>query len=199
MNEMQIWVRTALKCYGSLVRVADSLDDLLLSTGLKGFSYMGDASAMFEKMLGILRRKEKLVNLKVVVDRVFAAMNSTNAKILKLRYIDNFNYPAIARQCDICLKTAFRRSVIALEEFEKICIGMGCDAEWFEQYKSDSMVGKVYYRCRKESLSAAKEKTDGRLSDKTKERRYRDNIVTPMADYAVGANSLAGFACRSEN
>ncbi|MGN0788353.1 MAG: hypothetical protein ACI4MY_00325 [Christensenellales bacterium] len=178
MKEMEIWVKTALRAYGSLDRVADTLDKLLMSTGLKGFNYLGDVTTFFDKMIAMVKRKERIVNLKVLVDKVFAKMDDKLVDVLVKRYVQGNKYPTIAEECGVCLKTAFRRSVIALNTFEEICLSLGCDKRWFAQYVDDPLVGKIYDKCRKRSLAV----NAGRSKSWTEEELSKHNSAIVQAN-----------------
>ncbi|MGN0796675.1 MAG: hypothetical protein ACI4M5_00535 [Christensenellales bacterium] len=197
MKEMQIWVKTALRAYGTLDRVADTLDKLLMSTGLKGFNYLGDVTVLFDKMLEMVKRKERIVNLKVLVEQVFAKMDDKLVDVLRLRYVQDCNYSSIAQGEGVCLKTAFRRCSIALATFEEICLSLGCDKRWFEQYIDDPLVGKIYEKCRKRSLAARA----GRSKSWTEEELQKRNSEILQAEQtkAVQQSATATILSREHN
>lgn len=197
MKEMQVWVKTALRAYGALDRVADTLDKLLMTTGLKGFNYLGDVTVFFDKMLDMVKRKERIVNLKVLVDKVFAKMDDKLVEVLQMRYVQENKYPTIAEQCGVCLKTAFRRCVIALDTFEEMCLSLGCDKRWFAQYLDDPLVGKIYEKCHKQTLSAKA----GRSKSWTEEELSKHNsvIVQSKRNNAVQILANVSSATREQN
>ena len=183
MKEMQIWVKTALRAYGSLDRVADTLDKLLMTTGLKGFNYLGDVTVFFDKMLDMVKRKERIVNLKILIDQVFDKMDDKLVDMLQMRYVQEQKYPIIAEQCEVCLKTAFRRCVIALNTFEELCLASGCDKRWFEQYLDDPLVGKIYQKCRNQSLATRVGKSKSWTEEEL--RKHNSLIVQAKRNQSV--------------
>ena len=196
MKEMQIWVKTALRAYGSLDSVADTLDKLLMSTGLKGFNYLGDVMVLFDKMLEMVKRKERIVNLKVLVDKVFAKMDDKSVEVLRLRYVQNCNYPTIAELSGVCVKTAFRRCILALDSFEETCLALGCDKRWFGQYIDDPLVGKIYQKCRNQSLAARA----GKSKSWTEEEISKHNslVVQAKRNQSVQIQSSANGVLREQ-
>lgn len=79
-----------------------------------------DTLSIINKIIDLNDRKINLTNLKVIVDTCLSKMRKQDAQFLTLYYIDKLSIEEIADAMDVCVRSAFRRKLRAIDSFTTI-------------------------------------------------------------------------------
>ena len=127
------WSKSLLMAYRLLPIITESIDRRNKLLALNSFSYQGNALELMQKMLDNNKRKENLINAKVIVDLALAAIKPVYKDVLTRRYIKRQTFDKIALDSGTCLRNIFRRHALALKSFAHVCEVKGSDESWLEK------------------------------------------------------------------
>ena len=168
MNQ-ETWSKSLLTAYKILPMIVKSIDRRNMNTALGSFSYSGNTMDVIDAILNNNRRKEALINAKVIVDNALASLKPTYRRVLELKYLQSMKCEDIAKAERMSLRNVFRRQTLALEGFGKYCRAKGYDCEWLERrYTKDPIFVKI-----NERLSARAEKENEASELKEKQRQIK--------------------------
>lgn len=146
---MKYWSKSALSIYRYLETMSNSIDKLVLDTGKA--SYNKDITSyqstkyQTNKIISLMDRKRKLINLKVIVEEGLACISKDSRRILTLFYIDGITASLIAQLLGISLRTFFRQKMKALNEMAAELMSLGYGEEFFEEeYLGEPWFDVVY-------------------------------------------------------
>lgn len=138
----KIWAKTILTAYRYLERLADSIDAMIETKGLGSMNISGASYScnniidLSEKLIELSERKIKLINLKVLTEKVLLKCGRSSATILISKYIDGKTNAEIAENNKLSLRTYFRRLNDAEEKFECVLSAYGFNEQWLQHYLS---------------------------------------------------------------
>lgn len=150
--EMKYWSKSTLSIYKYLSTMSNSIDKIIIDNSKNSNSVMLQKSqtthCQATKILDLIDRKRKIVNLKVIVDDVVSRLNKTDRRIITLVFFDGVKSEVASQLMGISLRTFFRRKVKALQQFALILEAIGYDEEFFEQeYFNEKWFMSVYDNC----------------------------------------------------
>lgn len=139
MNQ-ETWSKSLLASYRILPKIVKSIDSYTMSLALGSFSYTGNTLDLMQKIIDNNRRKEALINAKVIVDSALQDLKPKYRQVLELKYLHKVSFEEIAAKLQICLRTVFRRYAEAIQSFSAVLRAKGYDEEWLEKrYARDSL------------------------------------------------------------
>lgn len=149
---MKYWSKSALTIYRYLETMSNTVDKIVLSTGKTSYSSMLQKyqSTYYQagKMIELLERKRKMINLKVAVEDSFASLSVMDRRILGLVYVDGIKSEKVAKLLNMSLRTFFRRKFIALNNFSDSMEAKGFNNEFFiKEYSKERWFLSVYNEC----------------------------------------------------
>ena len=133
---------------------------------LGSFYYAGNTMDTVRAILNNNRRKEALINAKVIVDNALASMKPALRRVLELRFLKRMKCEDIAKEDGISLRNVFRRQSLALHAFTKYCIMKGYDSDWLEERYGKEQIF-VKYNERYSANVAIDEDKEAEATDKT--------------------------------
>lgn len=151
------WGKTLLYTYKYLNRITDAIDKMVDQAALNSFYYSQNSQrdtgvlAVTNKIISLIERKKRLVNIKVLVDKALEKCDDFSGEILVQKYMDNRSSEEIAQWKGLNIRTYFRKLVCAEANFcanmarmgydEKTLENYLCDEKWifeiYEQFKSE--------------------------------------------------------------
>ena len=149
---MKYWSKSALSIYRYLSTMSNTIDKIVLdmgkgsncSTSQKYHSTYYQAS----KIIELMDRKRKMINLKIAVEDAISKMDKTNRRIMTLVFVDGAKSELIAQLLGVSLRTFFRKKLNALKEFTALLHEMGYDEGFFEsEYFGERWFMAVYNEC----------------------------------------------------
>lgn len=168
MNQ-EMWSKSLLTAYKILPMIVKSIDRRNMNEALGSFSYSGNTMDVVNAILGNNRRKEALINAKVIVDNALASLKPSYRRVLELKYLQRMKCEDIAKSERMSLRNVFRRQALALEGFCKYCNAKGYDCEWLDKrYAKDPIFVKI-----NERLSARSDKENATSELKEKQRQIK--------------------------
>ena len=177
MNQ-EMWSKTLLSAYKILPTIVKSIDRRNMNEALGSFSYQGNTMDVVTAILNNNKRKEALINAKVIVDNALASLKPSYRRILELKYLERMKCEDIAKVENTCLRNVFRRQSLALEGFSKYCIAKGFDSEWLDKrYSKEPIFIKIIER-----LSARSEK-----ESKSSEMKKKTNQIKAVVAQMIGS------------
>ena len=149
---MKYWSKSTLSIYKYLSTMSNGIDKIIIDNSKNSNSVMLQKSqtthCQATKILDLIDRKRKIVNLKVIVDDVVSRLNKTDRRIITLVFFDGVKSEVASQLMGISLRTFFRRKVKALQQFALILEAIGYDEEFFEQeYFNEKWFMSVYDNC----------------------------------------------------
>ncbi len=185
MNQ-EMWSKCLLSAYKVLPTLAKSIDRRNMNEALGSFSYQGNTMDVVNAILDNNKRKEALINAKVIVDDALASLKPTYRKILELKYLERIKCEEIAKMEGMSIRNVFRRQALALAGFSKFCILKGYDCEWLEKrYSKDPFFSKI-----KERITAQSDK-NVMMSDLSKRKKQIKAAVVQILGGMQGASQTA--------
>ncbi|MDE6757682.1 MAG: sigma-70 region 4 domain-containing protein [Clostridia bacterium] len=174
MNQ-EMWSKTLLSAYKILPTIVKSIDRRNMNEALGSFSYQGNTMDVITAILNNNKRKEALINAKVIVDNALASLKPSYRRIIELKFMDRMKCEDIAKVEGMCIRNVFRRQSLALECFSKFCLAKGYDCEWLEKrYSKDPVFIKIIERV------AARTEKDSRVSELKKKTKQIEVVVAQM-------------------
>lgn len=164
---MKYWSKSALLMYRYLEKMTNSIDKLIMDTSKHSNSQSAQRNhtTYFQarKLIELLDRKRKMINLKVAVEDALAQLDKTDRRILSLAFLDGVTSDLIAQFLGVSLRTYFRKKVRALDNFSIQMMACGFDTEFFRsEYYSEKWFMSVYNEC---------------LSKSSKDEEIVDNVL----------------------
>lgn len=146
---MKYWSKSALSVYRYLETMSKSIDKIVLDLGKSSNNHeitnYQTTYSQTSKILKLMDRKRKLINLKVIVENGLANLSKESRRILTLFYIDGITANYISQLLGISIRTFFRQKFKALEEFCKEIEEANYNVEFFEEeYANEAWFSSVY-------------------------------------------------------
>lgn len=146
---MKYYSRSALSIYRYLETMSKSLDKVVLDIGkcsgkvsIKNYQ---TAHSQTGKIIKLMDRKRKVVNLKVVVEECLAGIPKDSRRLLSLFYIDGITANVISQLLGVSLRTVFRQITKALDAFGIELDKKGYGQVFFEEeYVCEKWFSAVY-------------------------------------------------------
>jgi hypothetical protein len=152
-----LWVKTLLYTYKYLNRITDGIDQMVEKHAINSFyfcnSNLCDNSTMViaDKIIEMIERKKRLINIKVLVDKSLLSCDRANAQILVERFIDDDSAEVVAKRRGINIRTFFRKQERAENDFYSQMARLGYGVDMLEKYlASEGWIIDVFERFNKE-------------------------------------------------
>lgn len=111
------WAKTILEIYRHLETICGAIDDIVKRTSMSGFGKSNDTKYSADKIIELTCKKKKLINLKVLTEKVLSELSTFDIKILTLFYIDSVTAKNLSEMFNINIRTFFRKKDLALNSF----------------------------------------------------------------------------------
>ena len=139
-ESLKNWSKTILECYRYLETIVETIDDMVRKLSVNSVYFNrksnNDTLSVINKIIDLNDRKVNLTNLKVIVDTVMSKMRKQDAQFLALFYLDRLSIEETAAALDICVRSAFRRKVRAIDSFTAI-LSQEYSCEYFANNYAD--------------------------------------------------------------
>jgi len=132
---MKYWSKALLSIYKYLESMVDSIDKTISKSTKNNTSCISDRqSAYFQasRIIELIDRKRKMINLKVAFEESLVRLNSKERRILGLAYIDGVKSEVIAELMGISIRTFFRLKSLALTHLSQELQLCGFDKDYFD-------------------------------------------------------------------
>lgn len=151
------WGKTLLYTYKYFNRITDAIDKMVNQAALNSyFDYNQKGKGTLtvtQKILDLVERKKKIINMKVLVDKCLLACDGISGTILVERYIDNDSCDVIAQRHNINERTYYRRQESAEAKFYSNMVALGYDEQKLNEYLADEKwIIEVFEGYKKENL-----------------------------------------------
>lgn len=149
---MKYWSKSALTIYRYLESMSNTIDKIVVNTGTTSYSSLLQKyqSTYYQtgKMIELVERKRKMINLKIAVEDAFSALDVMDKRILGLVFVDGIKSEKVAQLLNMSLRTFFRRKILALSNFTEKMEQAGFDSEFFiSEYSKERWFISVYNDC----------------------------------------------------
>lgn len=134
------WGKTLLYTYKYLPRITESIDKMVNQAALNSFYYYSNNQkdnsvyVVSDKIAELIKRKSRLVNIKVLVDKSLLACEKLSGQILVEKYIDNESSEEIAQKHNLNVRTYFRKLEAAETNFYSNMVKNGFDEKKLNDY-----------------------------------------------------------------
>ncbi len=147
LKKMKVWSFTILTAYRNIERVVNSIDKCISAAAAGSINCGGKTMELMEAVLELIKRKERLINLKVLIDEVLDKLEAKEKKILLLRFVDRVKFEDLSKELGCCRRTAFRCYDHAMWSVGRLCEKCGYGPEWLtKRYANDNFVSKILDR-----------------------------------------------------
>lgn len=137
---MKSWSKGLMNIYRYLSTFSASLDKSIKKDAVKSNYYSSgkftSCYTMSNKILELISRKQKIINLKVIIEDALFAIDKQYRRILALIYLDNVKSEMVATLTGYSIRTVFRKKKEGLNAFEKVLKMRGFTEEYFEKLLS---------------------------------------------------------------
>lgn len=176
------WGRTLLYTYKYLPRITEGIDKMVDRTAINSFFYCNNNQknnnvlSVSDKLIRLIERKKKLINIRVLVDDCLLASQPLYAQILVEKYIDNDISDDIAKRHDINIRTYFRKLESAEASFYSHMVKRGFDEKKLFSYLSEEKwILEVYENfVKQDNESKKQEKSASSSDDENEEEMFAD-------------------------
>lgn len=149
---MKYWSKSALAIYKYLSTMSNSIDKIVLDMGKSSNCTLSQQyhSTYYQasKIIELMDRKRKIINLKVAVEDAIGKLDKTNRRIMTLVFFDGVKSEMVAQMLGMSIRTFFRRKQNSLVQFKNILQEIGYDEEFFEsEYFGEKWFMAVYDEC----------------------------------------------------
>ena len=156
---MKYWSKSALAIYKYLLTMSNSIDRIIKDNSTNSNSVVlqrcQTTRYQANKIIDLIDRKRKIVNLKVIVDDVVCRLSKKDRRIITLVYYDGVKSELAAQLMGISLRTFFRRKVNAIRQFAMVMQAIGYDEEFFEsEYFNEKWFMSIYDTCVTKEIGA---------------------------------------------
>ena len=143
------FAKTILAAYAYLSKTVSQIDKLVYRRALYSHAadYYGfcNADRQIVYIVGLINKKNKLINLKLLTDEVFVNMTSENRTLLFDRYVLRLNSVKSAKKLNVSSRTYYRKLDKAEVTFAKECLLRGIDDKVFcQDYLDQSWLKNLY-------------------------------------------------------
>jgi len=149
---MKYWSKSSLSIYRYLAQMSNTIDKIVLDMGKSSNPALSDKnhSTYYQasKIIELMDRKRKMINLKVAVEGAISKLDKTNRRILTLVFWDGVKSEDVAGLLGVSIRTFFRKKLNALKCFTSVLQELGYDSEFFEnEYFYEKWFMSVYDEC----------------------------------------------------
>ena len=149
---MKYWSKSTLTIYKYLSTMSNSIDRIIEENSKCSNSVVlqryQTTQYQANKIIDLIDRKRKMVNLKVIAEDVVSRLKKTDRRIITLVFFDGVKSEIVAEMMGISLRTFFRRKSNALNQFTLVLEALGYDAEFFEsEYSYENWFMSIYNNC----------------------------------------------------
>lgn len=165
--ELKVWSKTLLNIYGCLEKLTNAIDKLVFEFGMNSARNYGFSCTFndAQKIIELTDRKVKLINIKVLINKVLSSMDETSCKILTLKFIDKMSIDTIIKVLNLKRRTFYRKINNALASFANLLMVNGFNKEnLFDFVQGETWIVDVYEEMLKKELSLQSEEDVSRLS-----------------------------------
>ena len=146
---LEIFGKTLLYAYRHIERITEAYEKIVKKIALNSiYSNISGANntlTITNKMIDLLDKKEKYLNLKVICEEAIFRVNDEDKKILCLLYFDGVNYNVCSKLLNISTRTFFRKKQTAIANFCFQLEKMGYDLNYFiKNYSNDKILAEYY-------------------------------------------------------
>lgn len=171
------WTKTLLYVYKYLNRITDGIDKLVDRSALNSFYYCSNNQrdnsvlAVSNKILELIERKKRLVNVKVLVDKCLLSCDELCSQLLIEKYIDNDISEVIAQRHNINIRTYFRKLESAESNFYSNMLKLGYDDKKMSKYLADEKwIMEVYENFQRQQEGENSNKNSSVHEDESEEK-----------------------------
>lgn len=162
-QELKVWIKTLLSIQQILPEIIHSVDKIIESNA-SSLSFVNDiynteksTFAQVEKVIDLTERKNKLLNIFVISNKLLESTSNEDQILLKKKYILNWTAEEIADDYNVSIRTIFRRVEKCLDKLTKFMI----DKKWSSQFimiqvKKESWIIDRFKKYAKESVLSSR-------------------------------------------
>ena len=159
--DLIIFSKTLLNVYNYLETITKAIEKLVNASVVNTCYRCGYRNSTIEqsnKLIDILDKKQKLINLKVICENALLELDDEDKKILCLYYFDNLKAEKIASLFDICSRTVFRKKQKAIQNFSFRLLANGYDLDYFKKrYGDEKWLSDLYCYTRESEIKEQRE------------------------------------------
>lgn len=141
-NEL-CWTKTILTVYRYLERICGAIDKIVMQSALGSSNIVGqnyfynNTLTVSQKIIDLSERKVTLINLKILIEDTLAEINSQDAQLLIVKYLDGKDNSQILETLDMSKRSFFRKLPLAEMSFKRKLTSKG-----YNDIKLKNMLGK---------------------------------------------------------
>ena len=173
------WSKTLLSVYRYLETITAAIDNLVLKHGINsGFfysSYFNSTYNCANRIIELTARKQKLINVKIIVDDAISKLQNEDIRILALTYFDMVKSSEAAECLNISNRTFFRKKSIAIKKMGNVIKSFGFNADKLNEYLKDEQWLISLYNKNLNEINLKTKKTSE--SDKLSEYKLLKYII----------------------
>ena len=158
--KQKIWSKTLLATYNCLETISNAIDSIVISQGIGSGRNNLTTMQSAERIINLIQRKKLLINLKVLIEKVIARLDSKVARILVLKFFDKLKPEICMEVLKLTRRTYFRRVNSAINEFGEMLESFGYTDDVLSKMLDKENWIKEYYNTYKQQTKKEYQKED---------------------------------------
>ena len=144
-------IKTLLEAYKSLPKIINIIENVIEKkastipmSNIYGNSYNTTLRDM-NKLINMGERKDKLINLFVIIETMLKSLNDEDRKFAVLKFVQKTTTPELAKEFNVCERSVFRKSIKVIENLALICLGKNWTTAFIKnQIGNESWIYDIY-------------------------------------------------------
>ena len=165
-TDLLIYIKVLLEAYKSLPNIINIIDRIIEKrastipmTSIYGNSYYSTYTEM-NKMINLGARKDKLLNLYVIIENMLDSLDDKDRKIAVLKFVQKNTTEEIAKETNIAERTIYRQVKKIIEKLGVYMLSQNWDTDFIKKQigQNEPWLEDLFYRKKHEELKKLKDK-----------------------------------------
>lgn len=164
-EDMQIWIKTMLSIYGSLPNIIKIIDQIIENQATNPFGASHfcavNTFGQIEKVIDFYERKNKLLNIYVLIGKLFDGLNEEEANLVNMKFVNRITVDAIAQTLNIDRRSVYRKFNSLIRKLASFSLSRGWTTTFISnQLENEPWVVEQYNSFKKETAKIANKRKD---------------------------------------
>ena len=163
-ENMKVWVKTLLSIYGSIPNIIKVIDQIITNQATNPFGASHfcaiNTYGQFEKVIDFYERKNKLINIYVLIEKLLEGVSEEEKTLIKLKYEKRITIDGIAQKLMLDRRSVYRKLDAMVKKLASFSLSKGWTTTFIShQLENEPWVAEQYNAYKKESISKTKNKS----------------------------------------
>ena len=143
--KQKAWAKTLLSIYTCLENISNAIDKYVVAQGVASGRNNLTTIESAERIINLIQRKKLMINIKVLIEKSIANLDTESARILVMRFVDKVKPEVCTQILNYSRRTYFRRLDKSIESFATNIKHQGIDENILQtMFKKEGWVLEIY-------------------------------------------------------